>query len=160
VSREKLTWPRIKPYSRSLWRGPVRGSVKCWHSRRVVPDRAQDRCHSNPQAPEALRARSAGPARADGWPRTLLQPFGYTLHSGIRKVQNLACGWCWVAAWRVIKRVLRRSGIIGRQACPRGLRHAFGVGCLQPGVPPARPRADKHDRDLCQCEWARGISLC
>jgi site-specific recombinase XerD len=45
--------------------------------------------------------------------------------------------WPWhrVTAWRIIKRVMRRSKIAGRQACPRGLRHAFGVGSLQAGVP-------------------------
>ena len=45
--------------------------------------------------------------------------------------------WPWhrITAWRIIKRVMRRSLIAGRQACPRGLRHAFGVGTLQAGVP-------------------------
>lgn len=45
--------------------------------------------------------------------------------------------WPWhrATAWRIIKRVMRRSGIAGRHACPRGLRHAFGVGTLQSGVP-------------------------
>jgi integrase/recombinase XerD len=45
--------------------------------------------------------------------------------------------WPWhrVTAWRVIKRVMRRSAIDGRHACPRGLRHAFGVGSLQASVP-------------------------
>jgi integrase/recombinase XerD len=45
--------------------------------------------------------------------------------------------WPWhrVTAWRIIKQVMRRSSIEGRQACPRGLRHGFGVGSLQAGVP-------------------------
>jgi integrase len=45
--------------------------------------------------------------------------------------------WPWhrVTAWRLVKRVMLRSGVEGRQACPRGLRHAFGVGSLQSGVP-------------------------
>jgi integrase/recombinase XerD len=45
--------------------------------------------------------------------------------------------WPWhrVTAWRVIKRVMQNSGVEGRQATPRGLRHAFGVGSLQAGVP-------------------------
>lgn len=45
--------------------------------------------------------------------------------------------WPWhrVTAWRIIKQVMRRSSVRGRQACPRGLRHAFGVGTLQAGVP-------------------------
>jgi integrase len=38
-------------------------------------------------------------------------------------------------AWRRIKRVMTHAGIAGRQACPRGLRHGFGVGTLQARVP-------------------------
>ena len=30
---------------------------------------------------------------------------------------------------------MEASGIAGRHACPRGLRHGFGVGTLQAGVP-------------------------
>ena len=40
-----------------------------------------------------------------------------------------------VTAWRHIKRVMKDAGISGRPACPRGLRHAFGVGTVQAGVP-------------------------
>jgi integrase len=45
--------------------------------------------------------------------------------------------WTWhrTTAWRVMKDVMDRSGIVGRPACPRGLRHGFGVGTLQSGVP-------------------------
>jgi integrase/recombinase XerD len=43
--------------------------------------------------------------------------------------------WCRVTGWRLIKRVMHRSGITGCQACPRGFRHGFGVGTLQAGVP-------------------------
>lgn len=40
-----------------------------------------------------------------------------------------------VTAWRHIKRVMDVAGVSGRSACPRGLRHAFGVGTMQAGVP-------------------------
>lgn len=43
--------------------------------------------------------------------------------------------WCRSTAWRIIKRVMHQSGITGSHACPRGLRHAFGVGTLQASVP-------------------------
>jgi integrase/recombinase XerD len=45
--------------------------------------------------------------------------------------------WPWhrVTAWRVIKGLMLKSAIIGARASPRGLRHAFGVGTLQCGVP-------------------------
>jgi site-specific recombinase XerD len=38
-------------------------------------------------------------------------------------------------AWRFVKGAMLRAGINGRPACPRGLRHGFGVGTLQAGVP-------------------------
>jgi integrase len=40
-----------------------------------------------------------------------------------------------VTGWRIIKRVMMICQIVGKAACPRGLRHAFGVGTLQAGVP-------------------------
>lgn len=40
-----------------------------------------------------------------------------------------------VTAWRFVKRVMDVAGVSGRAACPRGMRHAFGVGTLQAGVP-------------------------
>jgi site-specific recombinase XerD len=30
---------------------------------------------------------------------------------------------------------MRRAGIAGPQSCPKGLRHSFGIGTLQAGVP-------------------------
>ncbi len=45
--------------------------------------------------------------------------------------------WPWhrTTAWRLIKKVMTKARLSGRAACPRGLRHAFGVGTLQSGVP-------------------------
>jgi integrase/recombinase XerD len=43
--------------------------------------------------------------------------------------------FCRQTAWRSVRKVMNRCGITGRQASPRGLRHAFGVGTLQSGVP-------------------------
>jgi integrase len=43
--------------------------------------------------------------------------------------------WSRVTGWRVIKAAMLEAGIVGRQACPRGLRDGFGVGALQAGVP-------------------------
>jgi integrase/recombinase XerD len=34
-------------------------------------------------------------------------------------------------AWRIIKRVMALAGITGVQACPKGLRHGFGVMALR-----------------------------
>src|SRR4029077_15780428 len=43
--------------------------------------------------------------------------------------------WSRTTAWRIIKRAMAHAQVAGRQASPRGLRHAFGVGTLQSGVP-------------------------
>lgn len=45
--------------------------------------------------------------------------------------------WPWhsVTAWRLIKKVMKLARITGIRACPRGLRHAFGVATLQGGTP-------------------------
>jgi integrase len=43
--------------------------------------------------------------------------------------------WSRVTAWRLVKKVMQAARVAGKCACPRGLRHAFGVGTLQTGVP-------------------------
>lgn len=43
--------------------------------------------------------------------------------------------WCRQTGWRVIKSIMKEAGVSGRAASPRGLRHAFGVGTLQAGIP-------------------------
>jgi integrase len=43
--------------------------------------------------------------------------------------------WSRVTAWRYVKGAMLEAGVVGRPACPRGLRHGFGVGTLQAGVP-------------------------
>ena len=39
------------------------------------------------------------------------------------------------AAHRQVSALMRRAGVEGPQACPRGLRHAFGVAAVTAGVP-------------------------
>lgn len=48
--------------------------------------------------------------------------------------------WPWhrVTAWRLVKRVMRAAGLSGVRACPKGLRHAFGVATL--GIVPLNIR--------------------
>lgn len=43
--------------------------------------------------------------------------------------------WSRVTGWRVVKRVMSAADIHGCRATPRGLRHSFGIGTLQAGVP-------------------------
>ncbi len=72
---------------------------------------------------------------------------------------------CRETAWRRIKAAMTAAGITGRHACPRGLRHGFGVGTLQAGVPLtlvqrlARPCPPHDDGDLCRSQRAGGTGL-
>ena len=45
--------------------------------------------------------------------------------------------WPWgrTKAWQVIKEVMEVADIHGSQACPKALRHTFGVHAIQNGVP-------------------------
>jgi len=43
--------------------------------------------------------------------------------------------WCRTTAWHHVKDSMEEAAISGRQAMPKGLRHGFGVGVLQAGVP-------------------------
>lgn len=45
--------------------------------------------------------------------------------------------WSWHRAtvWRKVTEVMRVAGISGAQACPRGIRHGFGVAAVMSGVP-------------------------
>jgi hypothetical protein len=40
-----------------------------------------------------------------------------------------------VTAWRVIKATMRRAGIVGPMACPKGLRHGFDIRAASRNVP-------------------------
>ena len=60
----------------------------------------------------------------------------------LRAAQNCAALadrriWCFcrVTGWRIVKRLMRDTSIVGVRATPRGMRHGFGVGTLQSGVP-------------------------
>jgi integrase/recombinase XerD len=41
-----------------------------------------------------------------------------------------------VTAWRTVKDTMHRAGIAGPMACPKGLRHGFGVRAAGHNVPP------------------------
>lgn len=58
--------------------------------------------------------------RTDGWPN------GDNI-----KIWNMSR----MTAYRLVVRVMNESGIYGRHAMPRGLRHGFAVAALEAGVP-------------------------
>jgi integrase/recombinase XerD len=43
--------------------------------------------------------------------------------------------WCRETAWRYVKQVMDAAEIAGIQACPKGLRHGFGMRAIARGVP-------------------------
>ena len=43
--------------------------------------------------------------------------------------------FCRVTGWRIVKKLMSEARLSGAPATPRGLRHAFGVGTLQAGIP-------------------------
>lgn len=57
----------------------------------------------------------------------------------LRRLLTAADGHLWpmhrVTAWRVIKATMRRAGIAGPMACPKGLRHGFGIRAADRSVP-------------------------
>lgn len=38
-------------------------------------------------------------------------------------------------AWRYIKQIMDKAGITGKQTSPKGLRHGFGVACIEKNIP-------------------------
>lgn len=43
--------------------------------------------------------------------------------------------WSRTRAWRIVKAVMDEARVTGLQACPKGLRHGFGVQAIRAGVP-------------------------
>lgn len=43
--------------------------------------------------------------------------------------------WCRTTAWKNVTAIMTNAGIDGPHACPKGLRHSFGVTALQKNVP-------------------------
>ncbi len=58
-------------------------------------------------------------------------------HIGSIEGQSERLLWPWSRAkgWMVIKRVMADAGVAGGHACPKGLRHAFGIAAIQRGIP-------------------------
>jgi integrase len=57
------------------------------------------------------------------------------LQRGAHSAQQLLWPWHRATAWRLVKHVMTVAGVFRTKSCPRGLRHGFGVGALQTGVP-------------------------
>ena len=89
---------------------------------------------------ESLKKRRRGIFRALPIPSELFSELDGVF--GIREAQcdvHLAdqriWTWCRTTAWHRVKTCMAEAEISGCQASPKGLRHAFGVGVVQAGVP-------------------------
>lgn len=89
---------------------------------------------------ESLKKRRRGIYRALPVPIELLAELErvHSIRSAqIDPVRSVERIWkfCRTTAWKQVKACMAEGGIAGEQAMPKGLRHGFGVGVLQSGVP-------------------------
>ena len=114
---------------------------------------------------ESRKKRRQGVYRAVPVPATLLDALD--LVHGLRDRATRTYLWTWslkTAYTRVIE-IIARAGIAGPQASPKGLRHGFGVACIERDPPQSRaalagPCAALHDSDLCRRGGRRGAPYC
>ena len=84
---------------------------------------------------ESRKKRRSGIYRAVPVPAALLDALD--LVHGIRDRKTRARLWTWslkTAYTRVVE-VMKAADIAGPQASPKGLRHGFGVACIEKGIP-------------------------
>lgn len=90
---------------------------------------------------ESLKKRRPGVYRAVPVPPALLDALD--LVHGIRERQGRRGKgkgvrlWPWgrMTGWRTVHGVMEAAGLDGPQACPKGLRHGFGVAAVSAGIP-------------------------
>ena len=90
---------------------------------------------------ESLKKRRSGVYRAVPAPPALLDALD--LVHGIREKQarrGKGHGvrlWPWgrMTGWRAVRAVMDEAGLSGPHACPKGLRHGFGVQAVSAGIP-------------------------
>jgi len=86
---------------------------------------------------ETLKRRKAGIFRAIPVPSTWLKRVRQTLK--IKDTSDLTKpAWTFALStgYRTVKRAMRAADIHGAHACPKGLRHGFGIACAQKNVNP------------------------
>jgi integrase/recombinase XerD len=89
---------------------------------------------------ESLKKRRRGVFRAIPLPDDLLTELarvhGLVDQGGSPNMRNQRLWpWCRTFAWMQVKEAMALARVIGPQATPKGLRHAFAVAALQNGVP-------------------------
>jgi integrase/recombinase XerD len=89
---------------------------------------------------ESLKKRRCGIFRALPVPANLVRELEDVheirkCRSDLNRSSERIWKWCRTTAWHHVKACMDEAGISGRQAMPKGLRHGFGVGVLQAGIP-------------------------
>ena len=89
---------------------------------------------------ESLKKRKRGIYRAVPVPSDLLvrlnEVHAIVEHRGNPDLNQLRIwNWSRTIAWNRVRTIMRAAGIVEGPAMPKGLRHAFGVGGTQAGVP-------------------------
>jgi len=104
----------------------------------LTPDRID--CLDNLIIIECLKKRSRGVYRIIPVPRGLVEQLE-KVHEIKAAQRNLLTAnkpiwpWCRTTGWKHVKQTMKKTGLVGAHACPKGLRHAFGVTGLQKQVP-------------------------
>jgi integrase/recombinase XerD len=89
---------------------------------------------------ESLKKRRRGVFRAIPLPDELLADLrlvhALADHNGDPEIRNRRLWpWCRTFAWLRVKEGMALAHVVGPQASPKGLRHAFAVTALQSGIP-------------------------
>jgi integrase/recombinase XerD len=89
---------------------------------------------------ESLKKRRRGIFRAIPLPDNLLTELERVHcladHSGDPSVRTQKLWpWCRTFAWMRVKEAMALAHVVGPQATPKGLRHAFAIAALQNGIP-------------------------
>lgn len=82
---------------------------------------------------ETLKRRQRGMFRAVPIPDGLATLLGEVLQD--REAGQRLWPFSRSTAYRLVKRLVTEAGIAGVMACPKGLRHGFGVACVSKSIP-------------------------
>jgi len=85
---------------------------------------------------ESLKKRKKGVYRAVPVPKSLLDLLFAVHHLAEQGKDERLWGWSRATAYWRVRAVMGVAGINGEKACARGLRHSFGIACIEANIPP------------------------
>src|SRR5687767_6806261 len=84
---------------------------------------------------ESKKKRRSGIYRAVPVPGSLLEALDLVYGIRDRKTRDHLWPWSRKTAYTRVIEVMEQAGITGPQASPKGLRHGFGVACIEKQIP-------------------------